>query len=311
MRKLLPVISVLILLLLWLPSGASADTKRTPPTQEDEATSQNPEAAAVFMALADAINRGDVEQIAALHAEDAVFVALPPPPDSNGVSIGREEIHADWAAGVERHMTVEFTDFRVYDNKVTWTAAITEDIFRYIGAYPILFRAVGVVQDGQIQSMTLIMHKESIAQLEAAGHKTIARRVIEEAWNQGALATVDELFAADTVYHDPDHADSKGVDAVKELITAYRTAFPDLQLTITHQLVEGDLVATHWQATGTHQGEYQGIAPTGKTVTLTGMTLQRIAAVGRVEERQIVESWNYWDGLGLLEQLGVGPTATK
>ncbi|MEZ4862406.1 MAG: ester cyclase [Caldilineaceae bacterium] len=200
---------------------------------------------------------------------------------------------------------------RADDNKVTWTAALTEDVFRYIGAYPIYFRTVAVIEEGQIQSMTWIMHKESIAQLEAAGHKTIARRVLEEAWNQGNLDTVDELFAAETVYHDPDHGDITGRAAVKELINEFRTAFPDLQFTIEQQMVEGEVVATRWQATGTHQGEYRGVAPTGKSITLSGVTLFQVTAVSRVEERQIVESWSYWNGLGLLVQLGVATDGSQ
>lgn len=308
MRKLLAALSIMAISLVLWAGSAHAAVQFYPPAQDAETTGENDDPIAVLTAFADAVNSGNAEQVASLFAEGSVSVALPPPPNSNGVSIGREEIGGGWAAIIDRHAEITFTDLRAYDNKVTWTVALTEDVFRYLGAYPIYFRAVAVIEDGQIQSTTWIMHKESIAQLGAAGHKTIARRVIEEAWNQGNLDTIDELYAAETVYHDPDHADATGAAAVKDLITEYRTAFPDLQLTIEQQIVEGDTVATRWRATGSQQGAYRGIAPTGKPVTLSGITLLHIGAVGRVEERQILESWTYWDSLGLLEQLGVAPT---
>lgn len=311
MKKQIVILIVTALFVLQSTSNVHAVGVQSPAAQDTESDAQETDALAVLAALADAINGGDAEALAALFAEGSVSVALPPPPNSNGVSLGREEIGAGWAAVIARNAEVVFTDFRVYDNKVTWTVALTEDVFRYIGAYPIYFRAVGVVEDGEIQSMTWIMHKESIAQLEAAGQRTIANRVIEEAWNQNNLVTVDELYAAETIYHLPDHGELVGTAAVKDLISAFRTAFPDLQFTIEQQVVEGDLVATRWEATGTHQGDYMGIAPTGNTVTLSGITLFQITTVDRVEERQIVESWSYWNSLGLLEQLGVAALATE
>lgn len=304
MKKQMVTFIVTTLFLLLATNSVYAIVEHSPTAQDTENDLQNTDAVAVIMALADTINDGDAEALAALFAEGSVTVALPPPPNSNGVSIGREEIGAGWAAVMARNAEITFTDFRVYDNKVTWTVALTEDVFRYIGAYPIYFRAVGVVEDGEIQSMTWIMHKESIVQLEAAGQRTIAGRVIEEAWNQNNLDTVDELYAAETIYHLPDHGEIMGTAAVKDLITAFRTAFPDLQFTIEQHIVEGDLVATRWEATGTHQGDYLGIAPTGNAIALSGITLFQITTVSRVEERQIVESWSYWNGLGLLEQLG-------
>ena len=81
----------------------------------------------------------------------------------------------------------------------------------------------------------------------------------------------------------------------------YRAAYPDTRLAIGEMIAEGDLVAMTWTATGTHQGELMGIAPTGRSVTVTGMGVDRISG------GQIVESWANYDALGMLAQLGAIP----
>ena len=85
------------------------------------------------------------------------------------------------------------------------------------------------------------------------------------------------------------------------LATMYRTAFPDLHFTVEDQIAEGDMVANRVTARGTHQGEFMGIAPTGKQVTVTGITIDRIAG------DKLEESWASWDFLGLMQQLGAIP----
>ena len=132
-------------------------------------------------------------------------------------------------------------------------------------------------------------------------NKTVSRRLVEEAFNKGKVDVIEELVAPTFVNHDPATGDSKGPQGTRELIEGYRSAFPDLEITIAEQLAEGDLVATRWTAKGTHKGELMGIAPTGKQSTVTGVTIDKI------ENGQIVESWNNWDTLGMLRQLGVVP----
>jgi predicted ester cyclase len=75
-------------------------------------------------------------------------------------------------------------------------------------------------------------------------------------------------------------------------------AFPDIEIVIDDQLAEGDRVANRWRNLGTHTGVFMGIAPTGKRVSFTGISIDRIAG------GKVVESWMNWDELGLLRQLG-------
>jgi steroid delta-isomerase-like uncharacterized protein len=134
----------------------------------------------------------------------------------------------------------------------------------------------------------------------AAKNKELVHRLGVEPW-EGNIGVIDELVAPDYVGHDPSQPDMHGPDGLKGFITAYLSAFPDGRITIDEQLAEGDLVASRWTGRGTHQGELMGIPPTGKEVTVAGIT------VSRVKNGKVIEEWSNWDTLGLLQQLGVVP----
>src|SRR3982074_2602599 len=95
-------------------------------------------------------------------------------------------------------------------------------------------------------------------------NKALARRAIEEIWNQGKLAAIDELVASNATYHDPHVPGGRFTrrEGVKQCVQIYRGAFPDVRLSINDQIAEGDKVVTRWTATGTHKGQFMGIAPT-------------------------------------------------
>jgi steroid delta-isomerase-like uncharacterized protein len=93
----------------------------------------------------------------------------------------------------------------------------------------------------------------------------------------------------------------RGPEGVRQFVTTYLTAFPDGKITIDDQLAEGDLVTSRWTGRGIHQGDLMGIPPTGKQVTVTGIT------ISRVKDGKVVEEWTNWDTLGLLQQVGVVP----
>jgi steroid delta-isomerase-like uncharacterized protein len=133
-------------------------------------------------------------------------------------------------------------------------------------------------------------------------NKAVVRRFIEEVWNNGNLDAIDELISEDHVDHDPAQAESPGGrEAVRAFVQMYRTAYPDTHIEFGEMVAEGDLVAGNWTATGTHQGELMGIAPTGRSIKVTGMGMDR------VRDGQIVESWANYDSLGMLAQLGAIP----
>lgn len=137
---------------------------------------------------------------------------------------------------------------------------------------------------------------------ETTKYQSQVRRVTEDFYSQGELEVAVELYAADYVRHDPATPDiSGGLDGIREVCARYRTAFPDLRLTVDELLAAGDKAIMRWSARGTHQGALAGIAPTGKQFAITGLTIFRFA------DDKIVEEWSNWDVLGMMRQLGVIP----
>ena len=126
-------------------------------------------------------------------------------------------------------------------------------------------------------------------------NKAVARRASEEAWSQGKLDVVEEVYAADCIMHDLG-ADYRGPEAIKQYISAVRAAFPDARWDIQLQLAEGDHVATHWVFSGTHEGKIQltsaevTVTATGKQVTLEGVNIHRIVGGKIVETRTLREA---------------------
>jgi steroid delta-isomerase-like uncharacterized protein len=137
-------------------------------------------------------------------------------------------------------------------------------------------------------------------------NKAIVRRLIEELWNKGNLSLADELFAPNYEHHDASTLDfGRGPESEKKRATLYRTAFPDIQLTIEEVIAEGEIVMTRWSCRGTHNGDLSGIAPTGKQINISGVTIARLA------NGKMAESWVNWDALGLMQQLGVVSELSK
>jgi steroid delta-isomerase-like uncharacterized protein len=133
-------------------------------------------------------------------------------------------------------------------------------------------------------------------------NKAIVRRLIEEFWNKGNQSLADQFFAPNYTHHDASTPDfGQGPEGERKRATLYRTAFPDLRLTVEDTIAEGETVMTRWSCRGTHKGELGGIAPTGKQVTISGVTIVRFS------NGKMVEGYVNWDALGLMQQLGVVP----
>lgn len=128
--------------------------------------------------------------------------------------------------------------------------------------------------------------------MSSEANKAIIHRLVQEALNQGNLQAIDDLFDPAFVEHSsPDQP--TGPEGVKHFVKMVRTGFPDLQVTMSHLIAEGDdvVVRTVWQ--GTHQGAYEGIAPTGKQVNRT------LIHIFRIKNGKITDEWN--EGAGLLD----------
>ena len=130
-------------------------------------------------------------------------------------------------------------------------------------------------------------------------NKALVHRLFDEVWSQGNVGLLDELLAPSFV----DHAAQMGggdptVEGFKTQVRLFRRAFPDGRSRIEDLIAEGDRVVARWTDGGTQRGEWMGIVPTGKRVTMTGIDIYRI------EQGRIAEFWCSEDELGLLRQLG-------
>ena len=134
--------------------------------------------------------------------------------------------------------------------------------------------------------------------MSAEDNKALVRRYLEEVWHEGNIAAVDAFLAPHYRRYLSPAAAPLTLDGQRQRLTGFRAAFPDIQLTIEDMFAEGDRVAFRSTMRGTHQGVFQGIAPTGKQVTVS------LIDVVRVEHGKLVEHWGGPDLWDLLQQLG-------
>ncbi len=139
--------------------------------------------------------------------------------------------------------------------------------------------------------------------MSAEQNKAVMRRELEELFTEGGnLDAADELYAPDYVGHAPPFGDVRGIEGAKQFAATYREAFPDLKTTIEDQIAEGDKIVTRWTARGTHRGETEDLGPaTGNPMEITGISIYKFA------DGKIVESWDHFDALGQMQQLGLIP----
>jgi predicted ester cyclase len=132
-----------------------------------------------------------------------------------------------------------------------------------------------------------------------------SRRILEEGFNEGKLDLADELISAQAINHDPAEPvrmrGLRGPDVFKQTVRMYRSAFPDVRITVDDVISADDRVVLRWHSEGTHRGELEGLAPTGARGSVTGISIDRW------ENGKVVEAWAEWDNLGLARQLGAAP----
>ena len=126
---------------------------------------------------------------------------------------------------------------------------------------------------------------------------TLVRRFVAEVLNQGRFEALTELVHPDYRYHGPDGSEIAGREGLRQLITGFRIAFPDLNARITTEIRDGDHVAATLVLTGTHLGDFDGLAPTGRHLELP------VAIVTRIADHRIVEDREYYDTATIVSQL--------
>lgn len=129
----------------------------------------------------------------------------------------------------------------------------------------------------------------------------LMRTWFQQVWNEGRIQTVYDLLASDGVARGQRGAETqiRGPEQFAQFVRDIRGAFPDIKVQIEDILGAGDKVVVRWSATMTHSGDALGIPATGRTVRSRGIS------IATIDKGKIVEGWDNWDQLGMLEQIGV------
>ena len=133
--------------------------------------------------------------------------------------------------------------------------------------------------------------------------KAIARRWMDEVWQNASEAAIDELLADNFVFNYPSPGANSDREGYKQTVKWPRTSLADIQFTTEDMVAEDDKVAVQWKGAGTHRGEFFGVAPTGKRVTIAGISIIQIV------DGKIIREVGYMDTLDVLQQIGAFPTS--
>jgi predicted ester cyclase len=130
-------------------------------------------------------------------------------------------------------------------------------------------------------------------------NRVLVRLLLEDDISRGDVAVAERIIHPEFVDHTNPPGMQHGLDGHKAIVSLFRAAFPDQWWQIEDLIAEGDKVVARTTMTGTHLGDFFGIAPTGKKVTLSGVHIMRI------QDGKVAEHWGSNDDLGLMHQLGL------
>ncbi|MDQ3862632.1 MAG: ester cyclase [Actinomycetota bacterium] len=136
-------------------------------------------------------------------------------------------------------------------------------------------------------------------------NKALIRRWVEEVVNAGNLTVADEIMAPDYAFYVASRPTPVDREGHRHLVATFLGAFPDLRRNIEEMVGEEEKVVERWTVRGTHQGEFQGLAPTGRSISYAGITIWRIGG-GKIVENRTVQ-----DFMGLMQQLGAERIPTQ
>lgn len=164
---------------------------------------------------------------------------------------------------------------------------------------------VTVGKDGLVEAAEDYFDVETLTAQLGVGEQPseIARRYFDEVVNDRRLEVVHEVFADDFLNHAAPVGQQLGTDALIEFFASLQLGFPDFRARLDELVPAGDRITVRFTFSGTHTGEFMGLAPTGRRVTMSGIDLLRVA------DGRIIELWGHEDWLGLLQQLGHAPEA--
>jgi steroid delta-isomerase-like uncharacterized protein len=137
--------------------------------------------------------------------------------------------------------------------------------------------------------------------VSAEDNKALVRRFVDEVQSGGNTDLIDEICSPEFVNHSAPPGLPADCEGIKIVTAMFRGAFPDSYFSVEDMIAEGDEVVTRKTFHGTHEGEFMGIPPSGRTVNVS------LVDVVRISEGRVVEHWSVGDNLGMMQQLGVIP----
>ncbi len=146
-----------------------------------------------------------------------------------------------------------------------------------------------------------LIHVKGEQAVSAEDNKALVRRFVDEVQSKGNTDLIDEICSAEFVNHSAPPGIPPDCEGIKILTAMFRGAFPDSYFTVEDMIAEGDKVATRKTFHGTHEGEFMGIPPSGRSVSMG------LIDIVRISEGRVVEHWSMGDNLGMMRQLGVVP----
>jgi uncharacterized protein (TIGR02246 family) len=272
-----------------------------PPTESPMPSADDVEAIyQEIEAFSDAWSKGDAKGAASFYTEDGVRVG-----GAGDVEHGRAEVESAY----DRLLHGPFSGARVTQDRGT-IRMLTSDLALWQGAMqitppggrpPLKGYVVQLMKKVNGRWLVLEAHPKLFPPppSTAERNKALARRYWDEVINQGKVAVLDDIFAADYVQH---HVGvPPGLAGIKAFVKAMSVAFPDQHATIDDILVEGDRVMTRTTIRATHTGPFRDIAPTGRAISV------EVLDIWRVEDGKLKEHWGVFDNLAFLRQLGAIP----
>lgn len=140
----------------------------------------------------------------------------------------------------------------------------------------------------------------------ALSNKSLVKKFYEEVWNERKAQCVEKYLSPSHALVDPNAADSlTGPEAYKRVVSRFMQAFSNLKFEVQEMVCEGDRVVASWMITGVHTGEYNGLEPTNKKISVEGISIHQIA------NGKIMDTYSVWDTLGLLKKVGGVVTVQK
>ena len=136
--------------------------------------------------------------------------------------------------------------------------------------------------------------------MSTEANKSLVKRYYEDVLNAGNVELLDELAVPDYDEHSPFPGQPNGIEGLKARVGAIVTSLRPV-FTLHQVIGEGDFVVAYWTNTGTHQGQFMGIPPSGRTVTMSGIDIHRL------RDGRMAEHWHVVEELQMLQQLGVIP----